>query len=132
MPKIPHILERRHGSQLVERRVLRCSRHDARNRLVVRATEARDRASKGSLRQLEVERVRVDPHSSNDGAGKVTGRREGENPRRGRAREHDSTLALTEENRAVGNVGPAGEIDLCLGDESPPSKSARGKRKSKA
>lgn len=41
-----------------------------------------------------------------------------------------SSLRLRSVSGAELNV--SGEIDLCLGDESPPSKSARGKRKSKA
>jgi putative transposase len=41
-----------------------------------------------------------------------------------------SSLRLRSVSGAELNV--SGEIDLCLGDESPPSKPARGKRKSKA
>ncbi|MBG1244658.1 zinc ribbon domain-containing protein, partial [Nostoc sp. NZL] len=50
-------------------------------------------------------------------------------------RDHNAALNILEIGlRTVGHTGTliaSGDIDLCVGEETPPSKSGRGKRKSK-
>src|SRR2546423_6747957 len=102
----------RHGSELVERRVLRRTRHDGWNGVVIRDTHASEHNVHRTARQFDVEAVCVAPHLADLGT-----RNPGSDCDRNhllwcRARHHYSGLTLPEKESARGNLRPAREIDL--------------------
>jgi hypothetical protein len=102
----------RHGSELVERRVLRRTQHDDWNGIVIRATHASERNAHRSLWQLDIETVNVAPDSADLDTWNAGSGRDRDDSLRCRAREHDSSLALTEEDSSGRNLRPAREIDF--------------------
>src|SRR5215210_1634853 len=112
MPKIPHILVGRHWSELVERRVLGCSRHYGWNRVVVGSAHPRQRASHRSFRKLDSERVGVAAYPADLRAANAGLCCDRQDPLRSRTGENDSALTFAKQDCPVWEISPVGEIDL--------------------